>query len=212
MGKLRDPEREAFQPFGDVVGRGLALQRGVHRQHHFVHPALLHACQQLADGEVFGPHAVERREPAAQHMILAGEEPGAVERPEIGDFFHHADGFRIAPGIGADTAGIRRVDIAANRAFDQRLAHRRQRIEQLHQRRLAPLHQPQHRAPRRAGAKAGKPRQSAHQRLDLLRCHRAADRGRSAPEKGPNRSYAHRLHGNPGFCRADAARAGGCRT
>src|SRR5690606_39103692 len=52
------------------------------------------------------------------------------------------------------------------------------------------------------------PGESRGERFDLLRCHRAADRAAAAPEKGPSRSYAHRLHGNPAVRGADIAGAG----
>ena len=46
-----------------------------------------------------------------------------------------------------------------------------ERREQRLQRRLALLHQVQHRAPRRARAEPRQPRERLGQRFDLLRCH-----------------------------------------
>jgi hypothetical protein len=134
-------------------------------------PPCFDPVEQAGDGQVFGPHAFERGEPPAQHVIAPGEQPRAVERPEVGHVLDHAQRSRIAARIGADAARIGGIDIAAGPAFDQPLAHRFERLEQLHQRGLAPLDQPQHRAPRRARAKPRQARQRGGQRLDLLRCH-----------------------------------------
>src|SRR3546814_4971052 len=68
---------------------------------------------------ILRPNALQRRQPAAEDMIFAGEEPRLVERPEVGDFLDDAQAARVAARIGADRAGVVRVDIAANAAGDE---------------------------------------------------------------------------------------------
>jgi hypothetical protein len=126
---------------------------------------------QAVDREILGPDAVECGEFAAQHMETAGEEARAFERPKVGNFLDHAELARVATRIGADRAGIRRVDIAASAARGEALADRGERSEQRIERGLTPLEQVQHRAPRRTRAKAGQTRQGLSQGFDLGRGH-----------------------------------------
>ena len=42
MGKLGYAHRKSLKPLGKVVCRGLPFERGVHRQHNLVDPALRH--------------------------------------------------------------------------------------------------------------------------------------------------------------------------
>src|SRR3546814_3074668 len=81
-------------------------------------------------------------------MIFAGEETRLVERPKVGDFLDDAQAARIAARVGADGAGIMRVDIAANTTGDEPFGHRLELREQWRERALALLQQAQHRAPR----------------------------------------------------------------
>jgi hypothetical protein len=104
-------------------------------------------------------------------MIAARKQARSVERPEIGDLFHHAKRLRIAPWIEADRARIGGVHIAAGGTGGQRFAHRLQRGEERQQRALTLLHQMQNRAPRRSRAQTGQPGQRLCQRFDFLRCH-----------------------------------------
>src|SRR5205814_5613173 len=72
--ELGEADGEFLQPLGQVMGRGLALERGVHRQDDLVDAARRDALHQLVDAEVFGAHAFEGREPAAKDMVAAGKE------------------------------------------------------------------------------------------------------------------------------------------
>ena len=91
VGELGDPDREGLEPLGEVMGGGLALERRVHRQHHLVDAAGGDARDEPVDAEILGPHPLERRKPSAQHVEPAGEQPRAVERPEVGDFLDDAE-------------------------------------------------------------------------------------------------------------------------
>ena len=128
------------------------------------------------DGKVFGAHTVERGELATKHVVAPGEQSRTVERPQIRYVLHHTDAFLVALGIGADAARVLRIDIAAAVAFDKLVANRAERIENLIERGLTMLHQPQHRPPRGTRPKAGKAGQGGCEVFDLLRCHHSPDR------------------------------------
>ena len=53
------------------------------------------------------------RERAAEHMVKTAQGAGALERPEIAHFLDDADDRAVAARIGAERAGIDRIDIAA---------------------------------------------------------------------------------------------------
>ncbi len=116
MRELGDADGIGLDPPGDVVRGGLAFERGVHREDDLVDPARGDAADEAVDAQVLGPHAVERREAAAEDMEAPRKQPRAIERPEIGDFLDDAQRARIAARIGADRARINGVDIAADRA------------------------------------------------------------------------------------------------
>ena len=78
----------------------------------------------------------------------------------------------VAARVGADRARILGIEIAAGRTGREVGGDRLQRGEQRLQRPLALLHQMQHRAPRRARAEAGEPRQRLGQSLDFAACHK----------------------------------------
>ncbi len=60
MRQLGDSDRKGLEPLSDVMRGSLAFQRGVHRQHHLVDPALGNAFDQRTDGEIFGPDTIQR--------------------------------------------------------------------------------------------------------------------------------------------------------
>src|SRR5438876_991476 len=51
---------ELIEAVGEIMSRGLTLQRRVHRQHDLVDPSFGDAADELVDGEVLGTHALER--------------------------------------------------------------------------------------------------------------------------------------------------------
>jgi hypothetical protein len=71
--------------------RRLALYRGVQREQDFFHLGRARAFDQLGDGEVLGPNAVERRQGSAKHVIEPVQHVRALERPQIADLLDHAD-------------------------------------------------------------------------------------------------------------------------
>ena len=89
-GRAGSGGREIFEPLGEVMGGGLAFERGVHRQHDLVDPARGDPPDQLSMPRSSGrtPSSADSRPPST--WIAAGEQPGAVERPQIGDLLDHA--------------------------------------------------------------------------------------------------------------------------
>ena len=163
-------------------------------------PAATRATQAV-DGEILGPHAVERRQPPAEHVIAAGEQPRAVERPQVGDFLDHAQQRVVAARVGADARTGRGVSTLPQvEQVDERSRDALQRGEQRLERGLAPLHQMQHRAPRRARAEPGQPRQRAATapRSLGLPWHRDIGELACAAQARSHRRDAHadHLHGN----------------
>ena len=100
-------------------------------------------------------------------MKAPGEQARFVQRPEIGDILDHAERPRVPSRIGADAAGIDRVDIAAHRAMHHAGLDGFERAQEGHQRRIAPLEQMQHSTPRRARTKAGQSGKRLGQRVNL---------------------------------------------
>ena len=96
------------QKIGDVVGGRLAVDGGVHREDHLAHAALAHAVHQALDVEVLRADAVERRQRAAEDMVLRIDRPGALQRPEVGDILDHDDDAAVAARIRA-TTGLGKV-------------------------------------------------------------------------------------------------------
>ena len=60
VGKPRDGYPGAFQQIGDVMGSGLTIHGGVHRQHHLGDAARLHPCDQPRNVEVVRTDAIKR--------------------------------------------------------------------------------------------------------------------------------------------------------
>ena len=69
MCKPRHGDVRVVQQVGDVVRRGLAVDRGVERQHDLLHLGIVRARDQRIDGQFRRADAVERRQRAAEHVI-----------------------------------------------------------------------------------------------------------------------------------------------
>src|SRR5215510_13927582 len=155
------------QQVGDVVRRGLSVDRGVERKDYRGHRRIVGARHKRVDRKILRTDAVEGRERAAQHVIAGIDRVRALERPQVGDVGDGDNDGGIAPRIGADRAGILGVDIAAHSAdldFFERGLHRRgERRHDL----LALLDQKQRRAARRAGPEPRQAGEQGDQTLDL---------------------------------------------
>ena len=102
---------------------GLALDGGVNRQNNFAHVFVGGPVDQLGDGQIFGPHTLDRRQRAAQHMIEPLPCPCPFQRPEIAHLLDDADDGAVAARIGTQGARIDGIDIAAMAAHCHLVAH-----------------------------------------------------------------------------------------
>ena len=171
MGQLGQADGVIFEPFGKIMRGSLPIQRGIHRQHNLVDAANRHSRYQAVDIEIFGPNAVQGRQPPTEHMIFTRKQPRPVERPQVRHILDHADRADVTARIDANAARISGVDIAAGIAYDQPLLDIIERAQQRLQHGLALLHQMQHHAPRRTRAKPGQFRQCLCECVYFLRCH-----------------------------------------
>ncbi len=164
MGELAHPDRIALEPGCDMVGSRLPFERGGKREHHLgdaVEPG-----EERRDREILGADAVERGEQPAKHMKAAGEEARALERPQVGNVGHDAQERRVALRVGADAAGGRHVEVAADGAAGERRIHPGQRLDKGGEEPFAVLQKVEQRAARRPRPEA---RQARKQRLGHLK-------------------------------------------
>lgn len=165
--ELRQAHRIGFEPVGDVMRRRLPLKRGIHGEHHFIHPAFGYAGNQTVDCQILRTHPVECRQTPTQHVEPPRKQTRALECPQVGNFLDHSDRPVVAARIGADAAGIGCVDVPARGAFGEPLVDAFERTEQWHQRAFAFFEQMQHRASRRPRAQAGQPGECLRQSFDF---------------------------------------------
>ena len=95
---------------------GLAFDGGVGGEDDFGDGVGVCAGDEGFDVELGGAAVVEGGECAAEHVVLAFIKVAALDGPEIGEFFHHADDGRVTAGVCADMAGVGSVEIAADGA------------------------------------------------------------------------------------------------
>ena len=86
---------------------GLAFDTGAQSQDNFGGVMLLNPLDEQRDFKVFRPHASERADGAAEHVVVALEAVAALDCPDIGDAFNNADLLGVAGGAGADFAAGR---------------------------------------------------------------------------------------------------------
>ena len=122
-----DPHALAREQLLDVGGGHLALHGGIGGEDDLAHAAVPHPGHQMLQPERLGPDAVERREPAAQHVVAAAEIGGPVHHLHRGGLLHDAEQRRVAPRVLADGAGLLLREVAALVARPHALAHRDQR-------------------------------------------------------------------------------------
>ena len=61
-GEARDVQAWPFQHIGEVMRRGLTVDRGRQRQDHFAYAFIPRASHQTVHAQIFGPDAIQRRE------------------------------------------------------------------------------------------------------------------------------------------------------
>src|SRR6185437_4050678 len=89
------------------------------------------------------------------------------QRPEIADRLHHHQRRRVAPWVGAQRAGVARIDIAAGRAGADALLGDLHRLGERPEQLLALADEMQRRAARRARPQTRQAGEKLNQPLDL---------------------------------------------
>ena len=167
MGEPRHLHIGLAKQVGDVMRRGLAIDRGVQRQDDFRHPRIVRARHQCIDRQILRTDAIERRQGRAEHVIESIGGGGAFQRPEIGDIGDDNDDRGVAAGIGADCAGTLGIDVAAGLADLDPVDRNLQRGSERRHQRIALLDQMQRRAPRRTRTEPRQPRQQLDQAFNF---------------------------------------------
>ena len=72
------------------------------------------AVEEFPDFQIVGSDAVERRECATEHMVQSAEFIGSFEGKDIARLFNDAERSPVPFRAGADRAGIRFGDVAAD--------------------------------------------------------------------------------------------------
>ena len=84
------------QPLDQIVPGRLAIHRGAERQEDLRHTTFGYPLDQPVDPQFDRPEAACGGERAAQNMLAAVEDGGALHRPEILDLLDDGDDPRIA--------------------------------------------------------------------------------------------------------------------
>ena len=99
------------------IGRGrLTLEVGIGREDHLGDGAVGQPDHQLADPQLVGSDAVDRRDRAAEHVVAAAELAGALDRDDVLVLLDHAQHARVAPRVAADPALLVLGDVEADAA------------------------------------------------------------------------------------------------
>src|SRR6478609_4000559 len=115
-GQPGDPQPELPEHTGEIGGGGLTLQVGVGGQDHLGDGAVGEPHHQLADAQLVGPDAVDRRDRPAQHVVAALELAGALDSHDVLVLLDHAQHRLVAPRVAADPALVVLGDVEADRA------------------------------------------------------------------------------------------------
>ena len=94
--------RAVVQPFGDVERRAVAFEVGVGGHDQLADRPRADAGLEGVDGQLLGPHALERGEAAQQDVIDALIGPGLLHGQQVARLLDHADDAGIAPRVAAD--------------------------------------------------------------------------------------------------------------
>src|ERR1700733_3983130 len=169
------------EKIGDVVGGGLPIDSGIHREDDFFDPLFGDSLDEVGQVEIFRTDAVERRQGSAKYVIAGAQGAGALERPEIGAAFNNDEQFRIAPAVAADRARVATVDMAANRADGDAGARDRESVAERAEKFLALADEMQSGAAGRAWSEPRQARQKLDEPFDLRPANTFSHQRLSAP-------------------------------
>jgi hypothetical protein len=109
---------------GEVVGGGFPGDVGSGGEDDLEVTAAVDSVEEFGDAEVLGPDVVQGGEPAAEGVVVAAEDPGALDGQDVGGLFHDAEEGRVPVRGGADGAAVRGGEEAAHGAGGDVPVHR----------------------------------------------------------------------------------------
>src|SRR5205809_2101819 len=114
------------------VCRGhLALHRRIGRDDHFAHTGTVaYPLDERPDAQRLGPHPVQGRHPAAQHVVAPPIPPRALDGGDVLRLLHDAQQRGIPPRVAADRTRILVGEIPAGTARHHLRAHAADRLRQ----------------------------------------------------------------------------------
>ena len=92
---------------------GVTFHGGVEGEDHFVHLARADTIYQRSDGQIARRHPVHGADHAAQHMVEAGIDTGALNGHYVLHVLHHTDLRMVAPLVGTDFTHLVVADVVA---------------------------------------------------------------------------------------------------
>src|SRR3954454_19417188 len=105
--QTRHAQAQRLEHPGEVRRGGLALEVRIGREDHLADRAVGEPDHELADAQLVGADAVDRRDGAAQHVVAAAELAGPLDRDDVLVLLHHADDGGVAARVAADAAQLR---------------------------------------------------------------------------------------------------------
>src|SRR5262245_19109345 len=178
-GDARHADAQRPEQLGQIERGGLALHVGIGGQDDLGDAARLQPRQQLADLDVVGTDAIQRGEGSEEHVVTAAVFTGALHGQEVVGLLHHAEHAVVAPGVGADAAGVLVGDVEAGPTGHDALLDRHQRGRELAHLVHRPLEEKEGESLSRLRSDAGQ----ALEGLDQSR-HRLRIVGHLSPEAG----------------------------
>ena len=122
-GDAGDAQAQGFEEAADVGGGGLALGVGVGGEDDLADLDALvalgaQARQEVREAEVFGAEAAQGRERPVQDVVEAVVAARLLDGDEVVGLLDDADHRAVAPGRGAEAAGLNVGQVVADRAGD----------------------------------------------------------------------------------------------
>src|ERR687894_1077010 len=127
-GQRRHPDRQVLDLGRDEQGRRLARGVRVGGDDELLRALVAHPLDELRYAEVFGLHAVQRREGAAEDVVEAAVLGGAFNRTDVVGVLDHADRARVPARVAADLALLRLGEVEAAPARLDPLLHLLERL------------------------------------------------------------------------------------
>ena len=104
LGDAGDGELFAAEDIGEVIGGGFAFDVGAEGEDDFARGLGVDAGEELGDAELIGADVIEWGEAAAEGVVAAAEDAGALEGKDVGGLLDDAEEGGVAGRIGADFA------------------------------------------------------------------------------------------------------------